>query len=93
MGMDDNRLDDISYAGVGAETWPTLHSGLREQKCLSFYFLVCWWWWGGIRWHEEMRTLAQKSRICAMYTYIQGNRTSDISQTHIEWYSGPGSIK
>ena len=33
MGMDDNRLDDISYAGVGAETWPTLHSGLREQKC------------------------------------------------------------
>ena len=30
--MDDNRLDDISYAGVGAETWPTLHSGLREQN-------------------------------------------------------------
>ena len=31
-GMDDNRLDDISYAGVGAEPWPTLHSGLREQN-------------------------------------------------------------
>ena len=30
--MDDNRLDDISYAGVGAEPWPTLHSGLREQN-------------------------------------------------------------
>ena len=80
MGMDDNRLDDISYAGVGAETWATLHSGLREQKCLSFYFLVCWWWWGGIRWHEEMRTLAQNSRICAMYTYIVHTGQQNIRQ-------------
>ena len=30
--MDDNRLDDISYAVVGAEPWPTLHSGLRKQN-------------------------------------------------------------
>ena len=91
MGMDDNRLDDISYAGVGAETWATLHSGRREQKCLSFYFLVCWWWWWGIRWHEEMRTLAQKSRICAMYTYRTTEHQTSVRH-NIEWYSGPGSI-
>ena len=51
------------------------------NKMFVFCFLVCWWWWWGTRWHEETRTLAQNSRICAMYTYIQDNRTSDISQT------------
>ena len=35
--MDDNRLDDISYAGVGAETWATLHSTAGTKM---FVFLL-----------------------------------------------------
>ena len=40
MGMDDNRLDDISYAGVGVETWTTLHSTRGSAGTKMFVFLL-----------------------------------------------------
>ena len=44
MGMDDNRVDDISYAGVGVETWATL---LSTRGCGNKNVCLSTFWRGG----------------------------------------------